>query len=411
MTETMTCSAIRPGRFTVLWFAALAALVLIAFGARSAEAHMIGQSYLYIQVYEERITGRFEVALVNLNPALGLEGTEREITPENYREHIDFLQDYYRDKVTLSANGQTLPITFTRSNFLGTKGNYVTLSFDIGGYDTVPERLDVHYAVLFDEDPSHQGFLLVETNWATGTFANESGISLIFTPSARDDSIDLTSKNRWRGFVAVVGLGMEHIWEGIDHILFLIALLLPAVMRRDAQGRWQPLEQFGPALLNVVKIVTAFTVAHSVTLSLAALEIVHIPERLVEVIIAASIAIAAFNILYPVFRGRIWLVVFGFGLFHGFGFAGALGEMGVFGDFLWLPLLGFNLGVEIGQIVVVAVAFPLLYLLRTLPLYAKALMPLGALLLIAVSLAWVTERSFDFTFREVARDLVHELRS
>lgn len=408
--KTRSQAAARVGQSAFLFLAALAALLLSILGARSAEAHVIGQSYLYIQVYEESITGRYEIALVNLNPALGLEGTDREITPDNYLDHVPFLQEYYREKVTLSADGKPLTVHFTEPGFLGTKGNYVTLAFDISGYDRVPERLDVDYNVLFDEDPDHRGFLLIETNWATGTFANESGISLVFSPDARQDSIGLKSRDRWRGFVAVVGLGIEHIWEGIDHILFLIALLLPAVMRRE-DGKWVPIERFGPALFNVVKIVTAFTVAHSITLSLAALGIIELPGRLVEVIIAASIAIAAADILYPVMHRRVWLVVLGFGLFHGFGFAGALSEMGVFGDHLWLPLLAFNLGVEIGQVAIVAIVFPILFLLRRFLVYPKLIMPLGAAFLITVSLLWVAERSLDFSWRKVAGSIVHELRS
>jgi hypothetical protein len=236
--------------------------------------------------------------------------------------------------------------------------------------------------------------VLIESNWATGTFANESGISLVFSPDDRSDTLDLTTKGRWKGFVAVVRLGMEHIWEGKDHVLFLIALLLPAVMKRE-DGQWKPVESFGPALINLVKIVTAFTVAHSVTLSLAALGIVELPSRLVEVVIALSIAIAAFDILKPVFHSKVWIVVLGFGLFHGFGFAGALSEMGVFGEYIWLPLLAFNLGVELGQIVIIAIVFPILFLLRRFPLYPRLFMPVVALFMLAISLALVTERTFD----------------
>ncbi len=412
MTRNSMTTAARPGAFITVLFALLAGLALLTLGTRSAEAHSVGQSYLYFQVYEQKLTGRYEIALVDLNPALGLEGTDREITPDNFEEYVPFLQDYYRDKVALSADGKPLTVTFTEHGFLGTKGNYVTLSFDIGGYETVPEQVTVDYAVLFDENPEHRGFLLIETNWATGTFANESGISLVFSPDARRDTIDLTTRDRWRGFVAVVGLGIEHIWEGIDHILFLLALLLPAVMKRE-NGKWVPIDRFGPALLNVVKIVTAFTVAHSITLSLAALGVIELPGRLVEVIIAGSIAIAAADILVPIFRGRIWLVVLGFGLFHGFGFAGALGEMGVFGEHVWLPLLAFNLGVEIGQVVIVAIIFPILYLLRNLALYRKLVMPAGAVFLILISLVWVTERStdIDIPLSELAQPIVERIRS
>lgn len=368
--------------------------LLLALIARPADAHQAGQSYLYLQVYQDSITGRFEIPLTALNPALGLSGTDRRITRRNLDEHIDFLQDYYRERVTLSADGVELPYTFGEHRFLGTKHRFVVMDIDIHGYDTVPESITFDYNILFDEDPTHRGFVLIETNWATGTFANENGISLVFSPDSRQDTLDLTTEGIWRGFLAVVWLGTDHIWEGIDHILFLIALLLPAVMRRE-DGKWVPIERFTPALVNVVKIVTAFTVAHSLTLSLAALGIIELPGRLVEVVIAASIAVAAADILFPLFRGRVWLVVLGFGLFHGFGFAGALSEMGVFGDHVWLPLLAFNLGVELGQIVIVAILFPILFLLRRLLLYPKLIMPVGAVFLIVMSLAWVAERGLE----------------
>jgi hypothetical protein len=177
-------------------------------------------------------------------------------------------------------------------------------------------------------------------------------------------------------------------------VMFLVALLLPAVLvRRD--GRWRDASGFKPALLNVVKIVTAFTVAHSITLSLAALGLVSLPGRLVEVIIAASIAVAAADLVYPVFRGRIWLVVFGFGLFHGFGFAGALEEMGLLRDNLALSLAGFNLGVEFGQLAIVLLVFPVLFALRRLSAYPRLLLPSAAAVMIFVSTGWVLERAFD----------------
>ena len=137
------------------------------------------------------------------------------------------------------------------------------LPFELGGLDKVPDSLIFDYSVLFDEEPSHRGFLLVEHNWATGTFANENRVSLVFGPSSRRQEFDLTSSGRLRGFLAVVRLGAEHLLLGVDHLLFLIALLLPVVLRRD-EGRWRAVERWPPALWNVLRVVTAFLVAHSV---------------------------------------------------------------------------------------------------------------------------------------------------
>jgi hypothetical protein len=365
--------------------------VLLAIDVR---AHTVGQSYLYLQVYENRVTGRFEVSLADFNAALRLSGTDREITAANLDEKIDVLKAYYLSHVTISDARGPLSITFTTHGLFAERGGFALLSFDLGGLDRVPDRLTFDYSVLFDEEPRHRGFLLVEHNWATGSFANEGRISLVFSPDDRRKDFELTTGGRLRGFLAIVRLGADHIWMGFDHVMFLIALLLPAVLVRK-HGRWRESADFMPALVSVVKIVTAFTVAHSVTLSLSALGIVHLPERLVEVVIAASIAFAAADILFPVFRGQIWLVVFGFGLFHGFGFAGALEEMGVLREHIGLSLFAFNLGVEIGQVVIVALLFPLLFALRRLPMYRQLALPVAAAAMILVSMGWVVERAFD----------------
>ncbi len=372
----------------------LAVMVLTAITCSNLHAHNLGESYLYMEIHQDRIGGRFEISFADLNPALGLSGTDLVVTATNLDEHIEFLKNYYLDHVTISADGHPLDIVFTTHGVLKARGGFVLLLFDLEGYESVPEVLTFDYRVLFEEVPTHRAFLLIEHNWATGTLANESQISLVFSPSSHKKDYSVTSTGVWRGFLAVVGLGVEHILMGFDHVMFLVALLLPAVLVRK-DGTWQEGAPFLPALINVVKIVTAFTVAHSVTLSLASLGIVRLPERFVEVAIAASIAIAAGDILWPIFRGRIWLVVFGFGLFHGFGFAGALSDMGVLGEHLGLSLLGFNLGVEIGQVAIVMALFPVLFAVRNLHAYQKWALPVAAVGMILISSVWVVERTFD----------------
>ena len=233
--------------------------------------------------------------------------------------------------------------------------------------------------------------LVVETNWKTGTFNDEANVLLVFEPGLERQTLDLSDSSTWQGFVAMVRMGTHHIWIGIDHIL--IALLLPAVVYRQDVG-WQPVTEFRSALIHVIKVVTIFTVAHTITLSLAALQAIVLPSRLVESVIAISIAIAALDIVVPVFRHRIWWIVFAFGLFHGFGFASVLGEIGIPPSYMLHSLFGFNLGVEIGQVAIVLAVFPVLYLLRQQSAYVKALLPAAAAILIAVSLYWFIERAF-----------------
>jgi hypothetical protein len=377
--------------------AALALLAVFAIlGAREAEAHRMGESYLYLQVYKDRVDGRIEISTSDLNRGLGFAGTDREITKTNLDQHAAFLKEYFRQHVTISDARGPLAIRFDDVRYSSVRGGNIMLPFGIEGLDRIPERLNFDYSVLFDEVPTHRGLLIIEHNWATGTFGNEAGMSAVFSPAARQQSLDIQSGNRLRGFLSVMWLGTDHIWKGLDHLVFLFALLLPAVLRRE-NGRWEPVERFRPALINVIKIVTAFTVAHTLTLSLAALGVIHLPSWFVESVIAASIAIAAADILFPILHRRVWLVAFFFGLFHGFGFAGALEEMGLLHENVGLSLLGFNLGVEIGQVIVVAAVFPFLFLLRNVPAYRKPGIQAAAVAMILVASVWFYERVFDVT--------------
>jgi hypothetical protein len=388
-------------RRTQGWFARAlrsAALVVLAavaaLGAPEAQAHRMGESYLYLQVYSDRVDGRIEISRSDLNQGLGLAGTDGEITRENLDEHATLIKDYFRRHVTISDSRGPLQLRFDDIGYASVRGGNFMLPFGIEGLNRIPERLHFDYSVLFDEVPSHRGLLIIEHNWATGTFGNEAGMSAVFTPAARQQSLDIQSGNRLHGFLSVMWLGTDHIWKGLDHLVFLFALLLPAVLRRQ-NGRWEPVERFRPALINVVKIVTAFTVAHTLTLSLAALGVIHLPGWFVESVIAASIAVAAADILFPVLHRRVWLVAFFFGLFHGFGFAGALAEMGLLRENLGLSLLGFNLGVEIGQVVIVAAVFPFLFLLRNVPAYRMPGIQLAAVAMILAACVWLYERLFD----------------
>uniref|UniRef100_UPI0035B22493 HupE/UreJ family protein n=1 Tax=Chitinimonas sp. TaxID=1934313 RepID=UPI0035B22493 len=183
------------------------------------------------------------------------------------------------------------------------------------------------------------------------------------------------------------------------HILFLISLLIPAVMILVPQsGRaagWQPADALKPVLKDAIGIVTAFTVAHSITLCLAALDIVRLPSRLVESAIAVSVLLAALNNLYPLVHRRRWLVTFAFGLIHGFGFASALAELDLGRGSLLASLFGFNLGVELGQLAIVVGFLPLAFWLRQQLLYRRFVLQGGSFAIALISLGWFGERAFD----------------
>ena len=162
--------------------------------------------------------------------------------------------------------------------------------------------------------------------------------------------------------------------------------------------RSYPRSRLRTAFIDVLKIVTAFTVAHSFTLSLATLQVVSLPARISESAIAMSVVLAALNNLFPIIRGRRWVVAFCFGLIHGFGFASVLTDLGLPSGVLALALIGFNLGVEVGQIAIVAIFLPVAYLLRRTWLYRSLVLVGGSSAIVAVAALWFVERAFNLKF-------------
>lgn len=374
--------------------------LLLAAGALflslAAHAHSLNQGYIFLRVYDNTLDGVVEMTIEDLNTALGLSlATDQSVTTEDIEPHIDAIHAYLRERISLAVDGGDVGLPLTDFDLTSIPlAQYLRVRFSFTDLPAPPEKVAVNYNVLFDIQPSYRGMLVIEHYWKTATFNNEANVSLVFSPGDTRQTLDLTSSSVWQGFAALVGMGTHHIWIGIDHILFLLALLLPAVVIRGTQG-WTPATSFKSSLIYVIKVVTVFTIAHTITLSLAALGKISLSPRLVESVIAISIAIAALDILVPVFKQRIWWIVFAFGLFHGFGFASVLGDIGISPRYMVHSLLGFNLGVEIGQIVIVCILFPLLYLLRRSAFYTRGVMTVGALGLISVAMYWFVERALE----------------
>ncbi len=362
----------------------------------SPAPHKVGESYVFLKIFDEVVHGRLEIPVKNLNEVLELSLADpQSADTAELAPHMEKVLAYLAGHLDMKVNGEEVQLAFGGAAFRHIEiANYLMLDFSTNTVASVPKNIEVRFDPFFDNYPRYKGLLVVEENFRTGTFENYEDVALIFTPGSRTQTLDLTSSSLWTGFVAFVRSGVWHIWIGFDHILFLMALVLPSVLRRrDTQ--WEATDSFRESFWNVVKIVTLFTIAHSVTLALASLEIVSLPSRLVESIIAASVAVAAIDILYPVLGRRILIVVFLFGLFHGFGFASNLTHIGLDGKKLVLALVGFNVGVELGQIGIIAVVFPLLFALRRTWLYRRVLLPAGAGAFIVIATFWFVERAFD----------------
>ena len=375
--------------------------MLLALCMAESAAHKPSDSYLTLTVTGNQVDGQWDIALRDLDMAIGLDADGNgELTWDEVRARHANIAAYALSRLALGvpvaggAGGAAGAADATEPCPLAVTSHLLDQHSD-GAYAVLKLRatcpvdvvtLDADYKLLFDIDPQHKGLLRLTHGALTST--------AIFTPDRARQSLRGADAARWRQFFDYVRHGIWHIWIGFDHILFLLSLLLPAVLVQRASG-WQARDSLRASSIEVLKIVTAFTLAHSITLTLATLGVVALPSRVVESAIALSVVVAALNNLWPLITRRLALLAFAFGLIHGFGFAGVLLELGLPQSSLLLSLVGFNVGVELGQLAIVAAFLPLAYLVRATAFYRKAVLMGGSSLIAALALVWLSERVLD----------------
>ncbi len=366
----------------------LALALALALAAGAALAHKPSDSYLALRVDGPVLEGQWDIALRDLEYAIGLDADgDGAITWGELRARRTALAAYALAHLALRGDGQACGAE-PRELLVDehSDGAYAVLRFAArcGAPPQRPRALD--YRLFADLDPTHRGLVRVQHGTLTA--------SGVLGPDQPRLELRLGESSRLRQFLEYAREGVWHIWIGIDHVLFLVSLLLPAVLVYGARA-WAPAPRFAPVFWDVFKIVTAFTVAHSITLSMAALGVLALPSRLVESVIALSVVLAALNNLRPLVLGRRWAVAFGFGLVHGFGFASVLADLGLPRDALLVSLVGFNLGVEAGQLAIVALFLPAAFLARRHPLYRRLVLAGGSTAIALIASLWMLERIFD----------------
>ena len=364
----------------------LALLLALLVCQMTAWAHKASDSYLVVDVQGKAVSAQWDIALRDIDFALGLDGDgNAEITWGELRARQSDVAAWALSRLALTRGG-VCPLEVTGLQVDDhTDGGYAVLHLR-GECPGASGALGLQYRLLFDLDKLHRGLLRLTLDGVTYT--------TVLSPTSGVVQFGAAQTSRWAQFSQYLVEGIWHIWIGFDHILFLLSLLLPAVLVLHLR-RWQGVSRFGTAARDVLWVVTSFTAAHSITLSLAALGLVSLPSRLVESAIALSVVLAAANNLWPVVEHRRWLVAFGFGLIHGFGFASVLAELGLPADALVLSLLGFNAGVEVGQMAIVAGFLPVAFLLRNTRFYLRGVFVVGSWLTMLVALVWLLERAFD----------------
>jgi hypothetical protein len=257
-----------------------------------------------------------------------------------------------------------------------------------------PRKFTFNYSIITHEVMSHWVLIYVRNDWDTAVFSNKP--EPIGSIHYLDKALEIDrARGKWRrGFYSVFLLGINHIAEGTDHLLFLLALLLPAPLLAGNK-RWRDFGGFKRGSVQLLKIVSAFTVGHSLTLLAGGVGFVRLPEPPIEVLIAISILISAIHAIRPWFAGREVFVAAGFGLIHGLAFASSLSGFNFSTASMLSTVLGFNLGIETMQLGVVAATVPWLMLLSQTPIYSSVRVA-GALFAGSAALGWISQRAFHW---------------
>lgn len=352
--------------------------LLVSFFPSVALGHQSSVVYLHIIPARQSVRVTLRIANSDLYEALALP-VDRPISREEATQQQAQLARYLLSKVTVENEGQRCLGQLEKSELTERAGGFFVVDTLLFSCELALQAATLRYELFFDLDARHQGLAKLESD---GEVREQ-----LF----RSDRRELTI-GKPRGALDLLfdhlRLGIEHIFTGYDHLAFLMGLLLSVVLvwQRGAERR---------ALGFVLRVVTAFTVAHSLTLALAALQLIHVSSRFVESVIALSIGwIAVENLIFPTLNRRA-LYAFGFGLIHGLGFASVLRELGLPKVGFVSALLAFNVGVELGQLAVVALLIPIVALLSR-DRRAQAWLLRGvSVVLLLLSLFWFVQRAFS----------------
>jgi len=366
---------------------AVVALALLLPAA--ALAHGVGTSEVALSIDGARADGTWSL---NLRDARRLAGRDPGVTGDagfaDLRAHEAALRAALAGKLELVADGAAQPVTVAATP-LEWRHDLGDVRFHVGAtFAAPPRRLGIRDELLFDADPSHRAYFLIEDDRVTSVGVLRAGQRAVTVDVHQFHVLPIAGE--------FVREGIRHIATGADHILFLLALLLPVTLLGPAGG-WRPRLGFGAGAREATKVVTAFTLAHSVTLALSFFHVVTPPAAAVETAIALSVFAAAWNNLRPFLPGRSWWMALAFGLVHGLGFAGALNNLSLPRHARVLALGAFNVGVELGQLAIVGVALPLLYAASRRRAYPRLVMGAGSLGIAWLAVVWALQRGTGLT--------------
>ncbi len=360
-------------------------------------AHAKQENYVWLNVDQDAIVGRVELNSNDVRDKLNIDidalGATRLEGLLAAREEIEL---FIQENLVFSDETGEIPYTFGTPTLFSEGGAYLQFPYKterLPAGSEITIRNSIWLVPPYSEqDRFHRSMIVAEYNKVSDQSFSQSNVALVFKSDRLTQTLDLENPGSILNWQDFVWQGIVHIGIGLDHILFIVVLLLSAVVKNQG-GRWVPVDGIKAAFINTLKIVTIFTVAHSITLTLAALDLVNVPAAIVETIIALSIIAMALKNLFPSLSHHSWILIFVFGLFHGLGFASVMGDLQFRVGFLERILIMFNIGVEIGQLIIVAVLLPILFWMRKKAFYQPVMLKGLSILTIVISIWWVLERT------------------
>jgi HupE / UreJ protein len=370
-------------------------LLIFILGFRWAEAHSLPNSNAQLIVGSERLLVKFHTPLeilemayqkpVNLKSDASLDSLK-----QYYLKHLS-VTDSLHSQWTISIENITLSSAKTEEI-----GDYQQIVAEIYLKPSNVNSL-TNFVLNCDiviHQVINQSILFSVEDWQNGA-NKEIGVIKWDIPTGKimPLKIQLEQISSFKSFTNMLKLGSQHIAEGTDHLLFLLVLLLPIPLSANNK-KWASKRSVRQSLVYILKVVTAFTIGHSVTLLLGALGWVFLPSKLIEVLIGVSILVSAIHAIKPIFPNKETYIALGFGLIHGLAFANTLQDLNLDIVKMLLSILGFNIGIELMQLAVIIAVIPWLILLSRTSFY-RIFSVGGAILAGIAAIAWIIERLFE----------------
>jgi hypothetical protein len=381
----------------------LAGALVLVFSSTLALAHPMPNSVVTLDIGEASVNAEIAIPLIELDLALG---TRLAADPEAAVAAASaLLSDYLSVHTRVDTPDGTAWSVAVGDIAAETDERSGTATAEIVAHLVLtppagasPRAFVLRYDGVMHRVLTHYALVVVRQDWMGGLVGTDHsapkqlGVLRINPVDGQLEPlrVDVSDGSYWAGFVSLFQLGMAHIGEGTDHVLFLLTLLLPAPLLASAR-RWQGYAGPRQTLVSILKIVTAFTIGHSFTLVLASALALQLPQQPVEVAIALTILVSAVHAIRPLFPGREAVIAGVFGLIHGMAFSFVLAEMQLPVAQLAVSLLGFNLGIEVMQLAIVAISLPALMLMASSRWYTPLRLA-GAGLAAVAAIVWLAER-------------------